>query len=175
MSFESPTAYSTDDLPQRLVETFRRIQAERMTDLPILNPYIDVEAVGFRRWQGQWVGVLVTPWHIGLYVLPGDEATWPRVARGASYSWALPLGDYDFLMDQEAGFGPYHVCTLMSPVTQFTDQATARASAEALMAQLFANGGAGEAQAAHAAAAQPEEPLTSKGVSRRHFLRGGRD
>lgn len=175
MNAANPT-YSTDDLPQRLAETFRRIQAQRMAGMPILNPYLEVEAVGFRRWQGQWVGVLITPWLIGLYVLPGDEETWPRMPSHGRCDWSLPAGEYEFLVDQEEGFGPYHVCTLMSPVKEFNDQATARAAAEALMAQLFAAEmtSDGKVSATNAGGLRSDEPLTAKGVTRRHFLRGSR-
>ena len=34
---------------------------ERMHDVPILNPALNVEAVDFQRWQRHWLGVLVTP------------------------------------------------------------------------------------------------------------------
>lgn len=181
---QSPlSATITDDLPQRLVATFQRIQLERMAGVPILNPYLEIEAIGFRRWQGQWAGILVTPWLIGLYLLPGDEASWPRVPRGGRCTWKLPKGEYAFLVDQEDGFGPYHVCTLMSPVKQFTDQATARASAEAMMTQLFEGGTetctadsvATETEEIQLTDPQLEEPLTSKGVTRRDFLRKFRD
>lgn len=48
--------------PAPLVEAaFRRIDAERMADLPFRNPALRVEAVGFRMHDGQWLGVLVTP------------------------------------------------------------------------------------------------------------------
>lgn len=181
--FSSMTATDTDDLPRRLAVTFQRIQKERMADVPILNPYLCVEAVGFRRWQGQWAGILITPWLIGLYLLPGDEANWPRVPRGGRCTWNLPKGDYVFLVDQEEGFGPYHVCTLMSPVKQFSDQATARASAEALLEQIFARSSgeatgskvAEESQEVKFVDPQLEEPLAAKGVTRRDFLRKFRD
>lgn len=174
---------TTDDLPQRLVATFQRIQSERMAGVPILNPYLEIEAIGFRRWQGQWAGILITPWLIGLYLLPGDESSWPRVPRGGRCTWKLPQGEYAFLVDQEDGFGPYHVCTLMSPVKQFTDQATARASAAAMMTQLFEGkeqtGTAGqvatETEEVKLVDPHLEEPLTSKGVTRREFLRKFRD
>lgn len=180
---EAKDPNAPDALPQRLVQTFRQVRDERMADVPICNPNLDVEAVGFRQWQGHWVGVLITPWTIGLYILPDDETRWPRVSSGSRCNWALPAGDYQFFVDQEAGFGPFHVCTLMSPVTQFSDQATARVSAEAVLEKLLASDSEGEQGGVRARAAndvkltdpQLEEPLTSKGVTRRDFLRKFRD
>ncbi len=173
----------TELLPTQLEKIFQRVREERMSDVPICNPNLKVEAVGFRQWQGHWVGVLVTPWTIGLYILPDDESMWPRVATGSRCNWTLPAGDYQFFVDQEEGFGPFHVCTLMSPVTQFSDQATARASAEAVLEKLFTdseNSATGSANARLADETQLtdpqlEEPLTSKGVTRRDFLRKFRD
>ena len=45
---------------QQLVTVFRRIGEERMKDLGLYNPDLQVEAVGFRRWEGWLAGVLVT-------------------------------------------------------------------------------------------------------------------
>ncbi|GAB4354946.1 MAG: hypothetical protein Kow006_20990 [Gammaproteobacteria bacterium] len=175
----NPAPVEGEPLPGRLVKTFQRVRDERMADLPICNPHLDVEAVGFRRWEGQWVGVLITPWTIGLYILPDDESRWPRVPTGGRCNWRLPAGEYQFLVDQEAELGPFHVCTLMSPVQQFTDQATARASAEAVLEKLFGDDdGSGEgvprarqARVQQLTDPQVEEPLTARGVTRRDFLR----
>ena len=50
---------------------FSRIQAERMADVPLLNPALTVETVGFRLWQDSWLGVLITPWSMNLLALAG--------------------------------------------------------------------------------------------------------
>lgn len=132
-----PTTPHTENPAPRLEAAFRRIHRERMAGLPVLNPHIEIEAVGFRAWQGQWIGILTTPWAIGLYILPGG-GEWPEVGRGGRYAWSLPKGGYLFLVDEEEGVGAYHVCSLMSPVKQFGDQQTARAAAELALDEIMA-------------------------------------
>ena len=59
--------------PSPLLEAaFARIEREQMAGVPILNPALRVQAVDFTRWQGQWLGALVTPWFLNL-VLVGVE------------------------------------------------------------------------------------------------------
>ncbi len=168
-----------DSPPERLARTFRAIGAERMQGVPLLNPGLAVEAVGFRPWNGHWIGVLVTPWMIGLYLLPGEPGSWPRIASGGRCTWALPAGDYVFLVDEEEGIGPFHVLTLLSPVKQFADQAAAVAASREVLEQVLkpAEGAPGRAGTARPAEQQTlndpqlEELFAEKGVTRRDLLR----
>ena len=52
-----------------------RIQRERMADIPLLNPALEVQAVGFSVWEAYCLGVLITPWFMNLMLLPlaGDK------------------------------------------------------------------------------------------------------
>ena len=72
-------AVTADDAVSRLETTFGAIRRDRMQDVPILNPALQVEAIGMRAWQGHWLGALVTPWFINLVLLPGQGA-WRSVA-----------------------------------------------------------------------------------------------
>jgi rubredoxin len=49
----------------QLESLFRQIADTRMQGIPILNPALQVQAIGFRQWDGPhgllWVGVLLTP------------------------------------------------------------------------------------------------------------------
>lgn len=129
------------DIAATLERTFARIEAERMRDVPILNPRLAVEAVGFRGWQGKWLGVLVTPWFINVMLQPGSEAMatdWAGLTPGASVQHRFPAGDFPFLVGEEAGIGRYQMCSLFSPVLEFEDQAAARIAAEAALAALLA-------------------------------------
>ncbi len=56
------------DPSARLVAAFEAA-AVRMRGLPIVNPALAVEAVGFAPWEGHWLGVMVTPWFINLTLL----------------------------------------------------------------------------------------------------------
>jgi [NiFe] hydrogenase assembly HybE family chaperone len=124
------------DPSARLVAAFREV-ATRMAGLPIVNPALAVEAVGFAPWQGQWLGVVVTPWFMNLILAPRDPATWQALAPGEKRAYRFPAGIYDFIGAADALAGEYQLCSLFSPVLQFDDQETARMVAELARAALF--------------------------------------
>ena len=134
---------------------FREVASTRMAGLPVLHPGLRVEAIGFEAdADGRCaVGVLVTPWFMNLVRLPlpgphGEGSTAP--ARGVLPSPAsadmAPAGhrrtravgneQFDFVGAEQAGLGPYEVCSLFSPMFQFTDHAAAAATARAVLDQL---------------------------------------
>lgn len=116
-----------------LEDVFRRIEQERMQGIPILNRALRVEGVGFQEWEGKWVGVLLTPWFMNFMVLPMPGTAWPRVERGNTHPWHLPLGRMDCMAGYEEEFGDYHMCSLFSPVLQFEDHEAARIAAQAAL------------------------------------------
>ncbi len=117
--------------PAKALEAaFRRIAAGPMADLPIVNPALAVEAVGFRPWQGRWVGVLITPWFMNLLA-------WPEAAANGSQKLVLPSGDYECQPVFEQSIGHYLAASLFSPMAQFADQAEAVQVAEAVLEELF--------------------------------------
>ncbi len=140
----------------RVTEAYERIWRTRMRDLAFLNPNLRVEAVGFRAWEGQWLGALVTPWSLNLLLLPG-EGEWTSLGAGSERFVTFPAGCFRFIAGHEAGLGESHSCSLFSPVLEFTDPEAARLTAEAALAALF-----------------EEESLADqpRAVSKRDFLRG---
>ena len=138
---------------QALEAAFRRIAAGPMAGLPIINPALAMQAVGFRPWQGRWVGVLITPWFMNLLA-------WPETA--ASGKLALPNGDYACQPAFEQSIGHYLAASLFSPMAQFADQAEAVVVAEAVLEQLFtpaSNAETGEG----GLSAKLERPLSRRG------------
>ena len=119
-----------------LEETFRRVQGERMHDLPLLNPVLNVEAIGFRRSVGARIGVLITPWTMSLLRLPDDDP----VPVGHVAARELPRGPVDFVGAVEEGIGPYETCSLFSPMHRFESQETARAVAFETLSLLLRPG-----------------------------------
>ena len=113
-----------------LQAAFERIARTRMHDMPLQNPALRVQAVGFRPWQAGWVGVLITPWSINLVVLPGSGES----------SWRFPSGDYVAMSGAEEECGRYEFASLSSPPMELENQDRAVAFAEAVMEQLFASG-----------------------------------
>ncbi|AOV17438.1 hypothetical protein BJI67_10540 [Acidihalobacter aeolianus] len=144
----------------RLEETFRRIERERMCDMPLLNPALRVEAIDFRAQDDGWLGALITPWFINLVILPRDAAAWDALAPTATVRESLPMGECEFLVGRDEELGTYKSCALFSPALEFEDQEAARATARAALDTV---------RAAPTSAPAARE---SAGLSRRAFLRG---
>jgi [NiFe] hydrogenase assembly HybE family chaperone len=123
--------------PLALESAFRRIAATRMAGMALANPTLEVEAVGFRDWDGRQVGVLVTPWAINLVLLPGQHAPVPALAPNQRGHWRFPSGEYEFMGGSEPECGAFQFCSLLSPPDGFDDQAQAREFAVAVIHQLF--------------------------------------
>jgi [NiFe] hydrogenase assembly HybE family chaperone len=131
------------EVARRIETAFEQVASARMAGMPFLNPALRVEAVGVRLWQGQWLGVLVTPWSINALLLPASAA-WQRLPAGAERFVDLPAGRFRFIAGFDAGLGEYHACSLFSPALEFADHAAARATALAALDALLdpATGGA---------------------------------
>lgn len=118
-----------------LVGHYREIAAEKMQGLPIVNPSLDVEAVGFAATGGHEIGVLIAPWFMNLVILPAT-AEWDGVPAGATVDWPLPSGRYEMTVCRDESLGTYLTAALFSTVTDFPDQATAREVAAEIVAAL---------------------------------------
>lgn len=152
-----------DDPGPLLLALYRQVLATSMAGLPFLNPALDVEAVGFRRWRGDWLGAVITPWFINLFLLPGGGAAWVPLSAGSRRDIAFPAGKLNFISDRDEAVGDYQSATLFAPVRQFVDQDPARAAARSALAALFAAGD----EPGGAALPEPEQAIPS----RRRFLR----
>lgn len=161
------------DHPGALVESFYdQVWREQMIDLPFVNPALRVEALGFRQVDGDWVGVVITPWFINLFLLPGGGTLWQDLPSGEQRGVEFPAGRLDFIADNnpdpEAPLGAYQYCPLIHPVQHLADQATAREAAVAVLDALFAPPTTAEAPPDNPDPARAAEPAPS----RRAFLRG---
>jgi [NiFe] hydrogenase assembly HybE family chaperone len=160
-----------DDPSPRLEAAFLRIARERMAGLPLLNPALRVQAVGFERWQGHWLGALVTPWFLNLVLLPGDAASWRSAADGARLFRRFGAGDFAFLGGCEPEVGEFQSCSLCSPMADFADQASAVETARLALQMLHVEPPK-PATGPGAAAADPESAPPKQ--SRRVILFGHR-
>ena len=121
-----------------LADFYRFVQTERMQGVPILNPALSVEAVGF-QWgdDGQTVaeGVLITPWFMSLVRLPrAVEGHGGRVGRKAVRDFGNER--FEFIGAHDPALGYHETCALFSPMGGFATQAQARETAEASLALL---------------------------------------
>jgi [NiFe] hydrogenase assembly HybE family chaperone len=121
-----------------LVRFYRFVQTERMQGVPILNPALSVEAVGFEWGEDEPVlaeGVLITPWFMSLVRLPASvEGHGGRVARKAVHDFGNER--FEFIGAHDPALGYHETCALFSPMGGFTTQAQARETAEAALALL---------------------------------------
>lgn len=124
--------------PAEAVEqAFFRIQQERMADVPLLNPALVVEAIDFQRWQGHWLGMIVTPWCMSLLLLPGSAETWISTGENKRRFVKFPAGDFAFLGSVEEELGEFQSCSLISPMDKFSTQSEASMTARASMIGLL--------------------------------------
>lgn len=139
-----------------LVASFASVAQTRMAGVPILNPALRVEALGFELCEATAapipaetpthteaqtseapgaVGVLITPWFMNLVWFPLERS---NQADGVGHSRLRRVGAecFDFIGGYEPGFGCYDACSLFSPMFEFADPAAAHATALAVLDAL---------------------------------------
>ncbi|MGZ5027385.1 MAG: [NiFe]-hydrogenase assembly chaperone HybE [Methylobacter sp.] len=144
---------NSEQICHALETTFNRILVECMSDLPVINNALSVQAVGFNRFGEDWLGVLITPWFMNLMLLPGLDSRWCELQPGTKIDKSFPYGEFEFTLANEAQLGIYALCSLFSPMFQFENQAAALTAAQAAFQGLLAE-------------------AAPRGVSRRDLLRG---
>jgi [NiFe] hydrogenase assembly HybE family chaperone len=117
---------------------FRNIYENAMKSLDLCHKKLAVQAVGFQQWEGQWIGVMITPWFLNLMVLPKDETLWPDMKEGKGQALFLefPYGVLTFEPRLDDELGKHLVCSLASPMDKFSDQAEVVAVAEEVLQML---------------------------------------
>jgi [NiFe] hydrogenase assembly HybE family chaperone len=136
-----------------LQAVFAEIAGSRMAGLPLLNPRLQVEAIGFELLHAPApaptgeppacsaalpcggpcaLGVLVTPWFMNLVCLPLLAQDLPA-AVGQRQSRLIGGQQFDFLVAHEPALGSFGACSLFSPMQDFGDAAMARATALAVL------------------------------------------
>lgn len=111
-----------EKLAQKVEEAYRCIQEQRMQGMPLLNPALKVEGLGFRQIAGATVGVLITPWSMSLLRFAAADVL-PEGQRGSRH---LPVGWIEFIGVHEEALGAFESASLFSPMFQFADQEVAR-------------------------------------------------
>lgn len=132
-----------EERAQALAAAYRGIDATRMAGVPVRHAALQVVAIGFasEAHSGGAAGVLVTPWFMNLVWFPlGDRSPDlpPPLRVGQTRARRIGSQVFDFIGAHEDGFGPFEGCSLFSPMFEFVDQASAVATAEAVLALLRA-------------------------------------
>jgi len=132
----APRPTGVDQRIGDIVAAYRKAE-KSMIGLPVHNPALEVEAVGFRPHKDGFAGVVVTPWCMNVTVVPGGPDAPPPGAVGSKRSHVFPSGAYTFTLGRLEGAGLIETCSLFSPMDDFGEQAVARAAAQAAADGLF--------------------------------------
>lgn len=119
---------------------FEHIACTRMAGVPLLQPGLRVQAVGFEPQPAEpavALGVLITPWFMNLVRLPLDDAARAAMA-GPAQRVRRDVGGamIDFLGTDEAPVGRFECCSLFSPMQAFREHDDALAVARAVLQDL---------------------------------------
>lgn len=136
MTKGAPTPAARGELVR---EVFERIHREQMDGLPLLNKALSVATLGFQDFRGRTLGMVVTPWMMGLMLLPSAEDGWEQLPLGDKATHEFPGGILKFLLNSIDGLGPYRMHSVQSPVHVFPDQAAAIEAAAAFLARMLAD------------------------------------
>jgi len=142
---------------------YHHVWQTRMHDLPFVNPALGVEAIGFARYEGDWLGVVITPWFLNLLLVSGGGQLWGDIPAGERRYLNLPCGTLQFIADDDPDIGAYQYCPLIAPVTDLADMAQARLVAADALKTVFAR--------PEAAPETQPEPAEKPAVTRRGFFR----
>jgi [NiFe] hydrogenase assembly HybE family chaperone len=129
--------FHQQDPSDAVEQAFFRIERDHMVDVPILNPALSVQAIDFQRWQGHWLGIVVTPWCMSMLLLPGSAENWISTGENKRRFVKFPAGDFAFLGSSEVELGEYQSCSLFSPMGKFSTQSEATMTARASLIGLL--------------------------------------
>lgn len=150
-----------DNPAARLAAHYQSLWEAGGQDMAEINPALAVEALGFTRYQGDWLGVVITPWFLRLFLLPGGGSLWGDIPPGQSRYISLPAETMQFVADEAPAIGPFQYSTLLEPTSLIADMAVARQMAWRAM----------HAFTGQPPAASPDVEPPPAGVSRRGFFR----
>lgn len=115
----------TENPTDTLEEVFQSIHQNQMQSLPFVNENLSVKAVDFALYEGDWLGVLLTPWMLSIVLIAGPNRIWNRYTVGDKLGLRLPSGDYSFTYGYHEQLGNYFASSIMSPLQDMKDQQTA--------------------------------------------------
>lgn len=128
--------------PDSLLHCFQQAN-QRMMGLPIHHPALMVEIRGAQPLPGHdgaQIMVLITPWCMNLIILRDgqDGAPWQGCYTGLEQDLALPCGQVRFVVGDDGLGGFYQMCSLFSPMDDFSDHASAQAVADETIKAVLA-------------------------------------
>lgn len=120
-----------------LENTFNKIHQEQMQGIPILNPAIKVQALGFQEYQGRILGVIITPWLMNVVMLPGENDDWNGLEVGKKQLHKFPSKTYKFMVNEIDDIGICQTHSLHSPMRNFISHEQAIRAAQGFLVALM--------------------------------------
>ncbi len=127
-------------ISDRIEQSFQRIHLENMRGIPILNPQIGVQALGFQYWQDRALGVIITPWMMNLVMLPAQGEDWSQMELGHKQQHDFPSRSYQFMVNDIEGIGPCQTYSMCSPMRDFSSHQQALQVAQDFLDALMEEG-----------------------------------
>ncbi len=110
------------DAADTLLQTFEYILRENMQDIPILNNKLQVQTLGFQKFEGRIIGIVITPWLMILIMLPNDDDDWNKLELGKKMPIKFPSSSYKFMVNDIDGIGKCKTHSMFSPMHEFNSQ-----------------------------------------------------
>ena len=126
-----------DTLIRRVETAFTRIEQEQMQGIPLLNPALRVQTVGFQTYGERSLGIVITPWMMSLMLFPAADEDWSGMTPGDKQGHRFPANEYRFTVNEFDGLGICQTYSLYSPMHEFMDQDHAAAAAGSFMQTLM--------------------------------------
>jgi [NiFe] hydrogenase assembly HybE family chaperone len=101
-----------------------------------VNPLLKCTSVGFCRYRGDWLGVVITPWLMDLVLLPGCGELWGDIPPGQRRYVDLPQGTVAFSAAESPELGSYQHAPLVASVATLPDMSAAVGLANQVMAEI---------------------------------------
>ena len=161
-----PAPIHEEDPGERVAQCFREC-----TELPPVNPRLRCISVGFVRYRGDWLGVVITPWFMDLVLLPGGGILWGDIPAGQRRYIELPQGTVAFTAAEEPHLGAYQHAPLVSTVSALPDMAAAITLANQAMFEIHGDKAADNTPPADRSGEGADSKGNPETPSRRGFLR----
>jgi [NiFe] hydrogenase assembly HybE family chaperone len=124
-------------LTRRIESAFQRIEEEQMQAIPLLNPTLKVQSIGFQTYKNRTIGIIITPWMMNLMMLPAKGEDWSELKLGDKTHHRLPANEYRFMVNEIDGIGICQTHSIYSPMREFMNQDHAVAAAESFIKTLM--------------------------------------
>lgn len=161
-----------------LLAMYRRLAQVPMAGCGVKNPVLSVDIAGFRRYRGDWLGAVVTPWFVRLFLLPGGGELWPapgnEAPEGKPLRVEFPAGDLEFLAESnpDAEVPAFFWCPVFASVERIGSQDEALTLAMEAFNSLFNPPPPAEVLDAPEATERSKAPVDRRGFLRRLVGRG---